>query len=70
MGLYVWAKSDADVEEVERLCREKFEEICKGNRIKLGFDRFWTSPALDFDSVVVQCARDSARSIGCEWSWP
>lgn len=66
LGLDIRAPSDADVEEVERLCRERFEEVCKEHGLQLGFDRFWTSPALHFDPVMVQCARDSARSIGCE----
>ncbi|XDG04977.1 hypothetical protein ABKA04_004592 [Annulohypoxylon sp. FPYF3050] len=66
MGLDIRAPSDADVEEVERLCRERFEEICKEHGLELGFDRFWTSPALHFDPIMVQCARDSAKSIGCE----
>ncbi|KAI1440173.1 putative N-carbamoyl-L-amino acid hydrolase [Annulohypoxylon stygium] len=66
MGLDIRAPSDADVEEVERLCRERFEEVCKEHGLELGFDRFWTSPALHFDPIMVQCARDSAKSIGCE----
>lgn len=67
LGLDIRAPSDADVESVERLCRGRFAEICKEQGgLKLGFECFWTSPALSFDPVMVQCARDSARSIGCE----
>lgn len=66
MGLDIRAPADADVETVEDLCKARFVEICKEHGLTMEFDRFWSSPALHFDPTMVQCVRDSARSIGCE----
>ncbi|KUI65954.1 hypothetical protein VM1G_02551 [Cytospora mali] len=66
MGLDIRAPADVDVETVENLCKARFDEICKEHGLTMEFDRFWSSPALHFDPTMVQCVRDSARSIGCE----
>lgn len=66
MGLDIRAPADEDVVKVEELCRARFQEICDEHGLKLGFDCFWTSPALHFDPVMVQCVRDSAKELGCE----
>ena len=65
MGLDIRAPADADVETVEALCRARFEEICKEHGLTMEFDCFWISPALHFDPIMVQCVRDSAKSIDC-----
>lgn len=65
MGLDIRAPADADVETVEALCKARFEEICKEHGLTMNFDCFWISPALHFDPIMVQCVRDSAKSIGC-----
>lgn len=66
MGLDIRAPADADVEAVEKLCRARFQEIAEEHGLTVAVDGFWTSPALHFDPSMVQCVRDSARSIGCE----
>lgn len=65
LALDIRAPADADVEQVEALCLARYDEICKEHGLTMEFDRFWTSPALHFDPIMVQCVRDSARSIGC-----
>ncbi|KAK7413254.1 hypothetical protein QQX98_007842 [Neonectria punicea] len=66
LGLDIRAPVDADVENVEELCRVRFEEICKDHGLTMVWDCFWTSPALHFDPTMVQCVRESASGIGCQ----
>ncbi|KAI0015905.1 putative N-carbamoyl-L-amino acid hydrolase [Xylariomycetidae sp. FL0641] len=66
MGLDIRAPTDEDVATVEELCREKFEEISKDAGLTVSMDCFWASPALKFDSTMVDCVRESAKSVGCE----
>lgn len=66
MGLDIRAPTDADLDKLEVLCKARFEEICKEHDLTLAFDRFSTSPTLDFDQTMVQCVRESAKSMGCE----
>lgn len=62
LGLDIRAPADADVEHIESLCKARFQDICDEHGLKLEFENFWVSPALNFDPVMVQCVRDSARS--------
>ncbi|CAK7244475.1 MAG: hypothetical protein STHCBS139747_006016 [Sporothrix thermara] len=66
LSLDVRAPDDADVAEVERLCRLQFAEIAKQHGLKVDIDCFWVSPALHFDPVMVDCVRASAASMGCQ----
>ncbi|KAI1105605.1 putative N-carbamoyl-L-amino acid hydrolase [Jackrogersella minutella] len=66
MGLDIRAPSDEDVAKVEELCRKRFQEIADEAGLTVAIDRFWTSPALHFDPTMVNCVRESAKSIGCE----
>ncbi|KAI1335044.1 putative N-carbamoyl-L-amino acid hydrolase [Xylariaceae sp. FL0016] len=66
LGLDVRAPMDEDVAAVEALCRQRFQEISEEAGLSVDVDRFWTSPALHFDPTMVNCVRESARSIGCE----
>lgn len=65
LGLDIRAPADADVETVEALCRADFAQICEEHGLSMNVDRFWTSPALNFDHTMVQCVRESAHSLGC-----
>ncbi|CAK7208901.1 hypothetical protein SCUCBS95973_000270 [Sporothrix curviconia] len=65
LSLDVRAPDDADVAEVDRLCRLRFAEIAKKHGLKVDIDCFWKSPALHFDPVMVDCVRASAASMGC-----
>ncbi|TVY47795.1 N-carbamoyl-L-amino-acid hydrolase [Lachnellula occidentalis] len=56
---------DEDVVEIERLCREGFEEISKLHGLKLEFENIWTSPAVNFDKTMQQCVRESGLELGC-----
>jgi hydantoinase/carbamoylase family amidase len=66
MGLDIRAPADADVETVEKLCRQRFDDICQEHGLTIVIDHFWTSPALHFDPTMIQCVRASAKSIGCD----
>ncbi|KAI0002650.1 putative N-carbamoyl-L-amino acid hydrolase [Xylariaceae sp. FL0662B] len=66
MGLDIRALTDEDVAKVEELCRKRFQEISDEAGLTVTIDRFWTSPALHFDPIMVNCVRESAKSIGCE----
>ncbi|KAI1080820.1 putative N-carbamoyl-L-amino acid hydrolase [Whalleya microplaca] len=65
MGLDIRAPADEDVAQVEELCRQRFKEIADEAGLTVDVDRFWTSPALHFDQTMVNCVRESAKSIGC-----
>lgn len=65
LSLDIRAPADADVEAVEALCRARFAEIAAQHGLRLAIDHFWSSPALHFDPVMVQCVRASARASGC-----
>jgi hydantoinase/carbamoylase family amidase len=66
MGLDIRAPTDEDVGKVEDLCREAFQNISDEAGLTVAIDRFWTSPALHFDSTMVSCVRDSAKEVGCD----
>ncbi|RFU33174.1 hypothetical protein B7463_g3201, partial [Scytalidium lignicola] len=66
LGLDIRAPTDGDVELVEKLCHDRFNEICAEHGLQMTFDNFWVSPAISFDQTMVSCVRDSAKSIGCE----
>ena len=66
LGLDIRAPTDSDVELVEKLCYERFNEISKEHGLQMTFDNFWTSPAISFDQTMVGCVQDSAKAIGCE----
>lgn len=66
LGLDIRAPADSDVELIEKLCKERFEEICKEHGLTMSFENFWVSPAINFDPTMIGCVRDSAREIGCE----
>ncbi|KAI0484970.1 putative N-carbamoyl-L-amino acid hydrolase [Xylariaceae sp. FL0804] len=66
LGLDVRAPTDDDVEQVEKLCRQRFRAIADAAGLTVEVDRFWTSPALHFDPTMVACVRESAREQGCE----
>ncbi|EFX02121.1 metallopeptidase [Grosmannia clavigera kw1407] len=65
LSLDIRAPADADVEAVEALCRARFDAIAARHGLALTIDHFWSSPALHFDPVMVQCVRASARAHGC-----
>lgn len=66
LGLDIRSPTDSDVELVEKLCRDRFEEICKEHGLKMTFDNFWVSPAINFDPTMISCVRASAKEIGCD----
>lgn len=66
LNLDVRSPFDADVEEIERLCREGFGEIAAEHGLELRFETIWTSPAVDFNETMKACVRSAARDIGCE----
>ncbi|KAF3012315.1 hypothetical protein E8E14_001918 [Neopestalotiopsis sp. 37M] len=66
MGLDIRAPDDADVEMVEKLCRQSFDKICQEHGLTVEIDHFWTSPAIHFDPTMIQCVRESANAIGCK----
>jgi hydantoinase/carbamoylase family amidase len=65
LGLDIRAPADSDVELIESLCKKRFQEVCDEHGLKMDFDNFWVSPALNFDPTMVQCVRESCSSIGC-----
>ncbi|ORY65772.1 putative N-carbamoyl-L-amino acid hydrolase [Pseudomassariella vexata] len=65
MGLDIRAPADADTAKVEELCRNSFQKIAEEAGLTVAVDRFWTSPALHFDPTMVNCVRESAKSLGC-----
>lgn len=65
MKLDIRSPYDADVEEIERLCKQKFREICKEHGTKLEMESFWESPSTEFHPTMVECVKKSANSVGC-----
>ncbi|CAK7205334.1 hypothetical protein SEUCBS139899_008104 [Sporothrix eucalyptigena] len=65
MSLDVRAPADADVAEVDRLCRQQFEAIAAARGLALTIDCFWVSPALHFDPIMVDCVRAAAAPLSC-----
>jgi acetylornithine deacetylase/succinyl-diaminopimelate desuccinylase-like protein len=65
MSLDLRSPHDDDVEEIERLCRQGFDRICREHGTTLEIDPFWKSPATVFDSEMVACVRDSAKVYKC-----
>ncbi|CAK7230216.1 hypothetical protein SEUCBS140593_007507 [Sporothrix eucalyptigena] len=59
------AATDSDGEELDRQVRQKFTAIAKEHGLGYEIECFWTSPALQFDPVMVDCVRASTRSLGC-----
>ncbi|KAF3384078.1 Hydantoin utilization protein C [Talaromyces pinophilus] len=66
LGLDIRAPADSDVELIESLCKKQFQEICDEHGLKMELDNFWVSPALNFNSTMVQCVRESCSSVGCD----
>jgi hydantoinase/carbamoylase family amidase len=65
MNLDLRSPHDEDLEELERLCREGFEAICKKHGATVDMDCFWKSPATNFHPEMVECVRQSAKTVGC-----
>lgn len=66
LRLDIRAPADSDAELIESLCKKQFQEICDEHGLKMDFDNFWVSPAVNFDPTMVQCVRESCGSVGCD----
>jgi acetylornithine deacetylase/succinyl-diaminopimelate desuccinylase-like protein len=66
LGLDIRAPTDSDVELIEKLCRQRFADICCEHGLQMTMDNFWTSPALTFNPTMVECVRQSAHEKGCK----
>ncbi|OJJ03409.1 hypothetical protein ASPVEDRAFT_133883 [Aspergillus versicolor CBS 583.65] len=60
------ASTDELIQEIEEAIRNRLEVVSKNDGLTSSFEMIWSSPALTFDSTMLQCIRESARSIGCE----
>jgi hydantoinase/carbamoylase family amidase len=65
LGLDIRAPTDSDVDLVEKLCRERFQDICDEHGLKVSIDNFWVSPAIKFNATMISCVRESAKEVGC-----
>ena len=65
MSLDVRCVTDEDLEELEKLIRAAFDKISEEHGVTVAVDRFWFSPGIDFDPLMVQCVQESAASLGC-----
>lgn len=65
MNLDVRAPLDSDVAEIESLCREGFAKIASEHGLDLKLENIWTSPAVHFDPVMVQCVKESCHEQQC-----
>ncbi|CAK7229556.1 hypothetical protein SBRCBS47491_007284 [Sporothrix bragantina] len=59
------AATDADGETLDAQVRVAFAAIAAEQGLGYTIECFWTSPALHFDPVMVQCVRASTNSLGC-----
>jgi acetylornithine deacetylase/succinyl-diaminopimelate desuccinylase-like protein len=66
MNLDIRSPRDEDVEAVEIVCRGRFDEIARAQGLEVKMETIWESKAVQFDEVMVDCIRRSAREIGCE----
>ncbi|KAK5120746.1 hypothetical protein LTR85_006104 [Meristemomyces frigidus] len=65
LGLDIRAPADSDVELLDSMCRKRYQEICDEHGLTVTFDKFWTSPAVNFDPTMIGFVRQSAAEIGC-----
>jgi hydantoinase/carbamoylase family amidase len=65
LGLDIRAPSDSDVELIEKLCRDSYQQISELHGLTVSIDNFWISPAVNFDSTMINCVRESAAEQGC-----
>lgn len=65
MNLDIRAPLDEDVAEIERLCQESFAKISNESGLGLRFENIWTSPAVHFNPVMIQCVRESCHRQSC-----
>ncbi|EXJ90139.1 hypothetical protein A1O3_03208 [Capronia epimyces CBS 606.96] len=65
MNLDIRSPFDQDIEEIEKLCKQGFEAIGEEHGTSLEMECIWTSPATNFHPLMVECVRQSAKSIDC-----
>ncbi|KAK4938297.1 hypothetical protein LTR10_021276 [Elasticomyces elasticus] len=65
MNLDLRSPEDSGVDELERLCRERFEQISKESGVALDMKAFWESPATYFNEPMKDCIRAAANQYDC-----
>ncbi|OQU98971.1 hypothetical protein CLAIMM_04679 [Cladophialophora immunda] len=65
MNLDVRSPYDEDVQQIDELLREKFQQICRDHGASVEINCFWESPATMFDEQMVDCVRKAAKAVDC-----
>ncbi|KIW16783.1 hypothetical protein PV08_03973 [Exophiala spinifera] len=65
MNLDLRSPTDEGVEELERLCRQRFEKISKEHGVALDMNAFWESPATYFNEEMKDCIRTAMKQYDC-----
>lgn len=65
MSLDVRCVTDKDLHDLETLFKAAIDRVAKETGVRTEIDRFWFSPGIEFDPLMVQCVQASAASVGC-----